>query len=174
MPLAERIHSARETFHDFTYKRVQGSWKEWEVVIWDEAINRRKYSQISYLFNRLTSNHSGLTVARIYGQYETRTAYHRMWKLLWDTVGKATGRPVKFKPFSKDGEGIRAILVDGNKEQVEACGDDLLTRNDSTLSGVSTTDVHEIVKYIIKLCMVHFDRWVIVILVKLNSSSLVS
>ena len=71
-------------------------------------------------------NDTGLTIARIYGKLETREAYRRMWGLLWDTIGRTTGKPVSFSAFSGDGSGLRAILVDGNKEQVEACGDDLL------------------------------------------------
>lgn len=161
--LARRIHDAKETFHDFTYKRVHGAWKEWEIVIWDESTDRRKFA--SPRRYTMPSDNSflllGMTVARIYGQLETRDAYRRMWALLWDTVETATGQTVKFKPFSGDSSGIRAILVDGNKEQIEACGDDLVKRNNPDISGLNISDPQEIVKYLIKLCMVHFDRYAI-------------
>lgn len=171
--LAQRIHAAREIFHDFTYKRVHGQWKEWEVVIWDEATDchdscvhcrmrccahRSEY----FLLLLIIQSALGITVAHIYGQLETREAYHHMWSLLWDTVGHATKELVKFKPFSGNGAGICAILVDGNKEQVDTCGDDLVKRNDLTISGLNISDPQEIVKYIVKLCMVHFDRYVLI------------
>jgi hypothetical protein len=69
----------------------------------------------------------GVCVARLYCTHETREAFERMWAALWDTVERITGKRVKFKPF--DGTGICAILVDGNKPQIDGCGDDLIWRN---------------------------------------------
>ncbi|KAF9032434.1 hypothetical protein BJ165DRAFT_1568600 [Panaeolus papilionaceus] len=104
--LAARIHDADSTLHDTTYKRCYGEWKEWEVVIWDKRLNMR------------------LTVARIYSTRETRKAFEQMWAGFWSTVERVTGQPLKMKFI--DGTGLRAILVDGCKVQVEGCGDALL------------------------------------------------
>ena len=39
--LAERLHFAKATQHDNTYKRAHGEWKEWEATIWDEQLDKR-------------------------------------------------------------------------------------------------------------------------------------
>lgn len=38
--LAERIHKARATVHDYTYKRVHGEFNEWVVAMFDEEMNQ--------------------------------------------------------------------------------------------------------------------------------------
>lgn len=97
-----------------------------------------------------------MTVARIYCTHETREAFRRMWAGLWDTIETVTGKPVQFKFM--DGMGLRAIVVDGCKAQVDACGDDLLIRNDPKKSGIDTDDPQVIVQHIIRTCVVHLDR----------------
>ena len=47
-----------------------------------------------------------------------------MWRGLWDTIEKVTQQKVEFKFI--DGKGISAILIDGCKPQVNACGNDLV------------------------------------------------
>lgn len=39
--LARLMLSARAVLHDFTYKRLNGSGQEWEVVIWYDRLNIR-------------------------------------------------------------------------------------------------------------------------------------
>lgn len=99
-----------------------------------------------------------MTVGRVYCERETRDAYEQMWTLFWETVGRITGKPVKFRVFSGDGEGIRAILVDGNKPQVDGLGAYLVKYNRQDISGISESDPQRIVEYIVKVCLVHFDR----------------
>ncbi len=99
---------------------------------------------------------SGLTVARIYSNSETRETYKKMWSGLWDLIEQITGEQIKFKFMH--GSGIRAIVVDGSKPQIQGCGDSLLSRNDPKVSGITETDAEKIVHWIIKLCMVHVDR----------------
>ncbi|RDX40612.1 hypothetical protein OH76DRAFT_1365979, partial [Lentinus brumalis] len=138
--LANLIHDAIETFHDNTYKRVAGSWIEWEWACWDRRINRR------------------FTMLRAYTTRETREAFSRLWDASFTAIARATGREVRFKMFTQDGSGLRAVLLDGCKEQIEALGEYLAKRNDPPISGIDTTDPQELVKYLGKLCHVHFDR----------------
>jgi hypothetical protein len=84
-----------------------------------------------------------------------------MWTALWDTVERVTGEKVKFKPF--DGTGIRAILVDGNKPQIDGCGDDLVRRNNPQVSGITELDPQLIVTYIVRTCYVHLNRCVVLL-----------
>ncbi|KAF6754024.1 hypothetical protein DFP72DRAFT_1126840 [Ephemerocybe angulata] len=139
--LANRIHDATATLHDNTYKRTHGEWKEWEVVIWDRSLSMR------------------ITVARVYTTKETRAAFRAMWGALWDTVEKCTGRQVNFKPL--DGYGLKAIVVDGDKQQVDGCGDDLVQRaalRDPTEVLITERDPQIIVQYLVKTCSVHLER----------------
>jgi hypothetical protein len=43
--LAKLLHRARYIVVDFTFKRVFGEMNEWEVVIWDELMRERVYSE---------------------------------------------------------------------------------------------------------------------------------
>ncbi|EDR04794.1 uncharacterized protein LACBIDRAFT_330283 [Laccaria bicolor S238N-H82] len=137
--LAARIHSARATLHDNTYKHVFGKWKEWEVVVWDSRLNMR------------------VTVARIYCTHETREAFRSMWTGLWDTVEMVTKKKVEFKFI--DGRGLSAILVDGCKPQVNACGDDLVKRIQDRNSPLSERDPQLVVQHIVRTCVVHLQRF---------------
>lgn len=46
--LAELLHGAQTTLHDNTYKGVSGDWKEWEVVVWDARLNKRRHFAINH------------------------------------------------------------------------------------------------------------------------------
>ncbi|KAJ7486492.1 hypothetical protein FB451DRAFT_949962, partial [Mycena latifolia] len=100
--LADRIYCAKASLHDNTYARVHGTWKEWEIVTAD--------------VHALT----GITIGRIYSQHEKFEVFLKMWPALWETIAHVTKAEVKFKFI--DGEGLRAILVDGNKPQANALG----------------------------------------------------
>ena len=78
-----------------------------------------------------------------------------MWGGLWDTIERVTGNHVKFKFM--DGTGLKAILVDGCKPQVDACGDDLLKCNQSDVTGISTYDPQEIVQNIVQTCVIYLN-----------------
>ncbi|KAL1740943.1 hypothetical protein HDZ31DRAFT_10854, partial [Schizophyllum fasciatum] len=102
---------------------------------------------------------TGVTVARIYCERETRVAFAKMWKYLWDTVERLTGEPMKFHFL--DGTGIKAIIVDGCKRQAEGLGDDLAERSLKSNNpdfGGKKHDPLEIVQYILKTCITHFER----------------
>ncbi|KAJ8489244.1 hypothetical protein ONZ45_g13660 [Pleurotus djamor] len=101
----------------------------------------------------------GVCIARIYMTRETRLAFQTVWTSLWDTVELVTGKPVKFKFMH--GEGIRTILVDGSKPQMNGAGDDLVQRNRSIPEKkrlVHEDDPQAIVQHIFRVCLVHLDR----------------
>lgn len=82
-----------------------------------------------------------------------------MWEALWRAVENATGKPVKFKFLH--GTGLRAIVVDGCKPQVDACGDVLVRLNDPKVSGIHEQDPQQIVWYVVRTCTVHL-QWCVV------------
>jgi hypothetical protein len=157
--LARLIHHADMTLHNNTYKRAHGIWKEWEVVLWNSQLNMcMPFTPFCHCYVFESNLQAiGVTVAHIYSTHETREAFRQMWKALWDTVERVTKEKVKFKFL--DGTGLKAILVDGNKPQVDACRDDLLERNTNpAASGIYDTDPQIIVQRIVRTCLIHLDR----------------
>ncbi|KAJ7730115.1 hypothetical protein DFH07DRAFT_756469, partial [Mycena maculata] len=136
--LANLIHGVQASLHDNTYARVHGTWKEWEVVIFLERFNFR------------------VTIGRIYSQHETLDVFTRMWPGLWETIAYVTKTEVKFKFI--DGEGLKAILVDGSKPQANALGAYLVGRNQPHLSGIHERNPKLILLEILRTCIFHLER----------------
>ena len=153
-PLTDLIHSTNASLHDNTYKRLHGNWKEWEVVIWNWRLNKRKNINIigfTVLFCL------GVTIARCYCERETEEAFEYMFSSLWAAIKEATGKEVKFKFIH--GEGLAAIVMDGCKPQVTGCGRALVAQaRDLENSCCQETDPHVIVQYIVQTCFVHLNR----------------
>jgi hypothetical protein len=81
---------------------------------------------------------------------------------IWDIIANITGKPVKFKRI--DGEGLVAILVDGNKPQINGFADDLHNR----LNALSDShparqdiDLDHLAEYFIQICNIHVKRYVL-------------
>ncbi|KAJ7765293.1 hypothetical protein B0H16DRAFT_1310196 [Mycena metata] len=136
--LANLIHRVKVSLHDNTYARVHGEWKEWEVVIWDDRCNIR------------------VTIGRIYSKHETYEVFKKMWPGLFETIARVTGSEVKFKFI--DGQGLKAILVDGNKPQANALGDYIGSRNRPHLSGIHEKNPKLILPNVLRTCDIHVNR----------------
>ncbi|KAJ7600076.1 hypothetical protein C8J56DRAFT_879820 [Mycena floridula] len=124
-----------------TMKRVGDPvWKEWEIVGWCTRLNMR------------------LTIGWVYMTRETTHSFYLAWSNLWSVVKDITGCEVKFEFLH--GEGIISILVDGSKPQIEGCGLALLELNNRLPPNqrLPIDDPLEIVKYIVRVCLVHLDR----------------
>jgi hypothetical protein len=102
-----------------------------------------------------------VTVARIYCNSSTREAFGYAFEALFNSVEKATGRKIKFKVFDASGN-VLAIILDSEAAQVQGLGDALvrLQINDPTISKISETNPEVLVQFLIKLCTIHWDRWV--------------
>jgi len=48
--LAQLVHEVTSTQHDTTYKRVFGSFNEWEIVVWDPRLCRREFSSFTIIY----------------------------------------------------------------------------------------------------------------------------
>jgi hypothetical protein len=81
-----------------------------------------------------------------------------MWTRLWDTIHRVTSVEVKFKFIH--GEGLRAVLVDGNKPQANTFGADLVNRNKPHLSGIYETEPKRILSNILRTCTFHINQCV--------------
>jgi hypothetical protein len=92
-----------------------------------------------------------------------------MWQELRDLIETVTKRPVLFKFM--DGQGLRAILVDGCKAQVQGCGDDLIDRaRKRGHSQFAQMAPDEIVQYVVRTCLTHLDRKFIAMAKEINDT----
>ncbi|KAF8194842.1 hypothetical protein K438DRAFT_1968783 [Mycena galopus ATCC 62051] len=87
---------------------------------------------------------------------ETYEVFKKMWPGLFETIARITDSEVKFKFI--DGEGLKAILVDGNKPQANALGDYLVSRNRPHFSGIHEKDPKLILPNILRTCITHANR----------------
>ena len=96
-------------------------------------------------------------MARIYCNKETRKAFENMWTGFWSTIERVTAKPLAFKFI--DGHGIRALLVDGCKPQVDACGDALVkVISNRPWSLVKESDPQVVAQHILRTCDIHLER----------------
>jgi hypothetical protein len=95
-----------------------------------------------------------------------RKAFGYAFKALFTSLEKATRQQVKFKVFDKSGH-LLAIILDMEAAQVQGLGDAIvwLHMNDAAKSGIFETDPDILVQFFIKLCTVHFERQVHILIV---------
>jgi hypothetical protein len=103
-----------------------------------------------------------LYIARGYFTRQTRQAMRLGFRYIWDIIAQITGRPVKFKRI--DGEGLVAILVDGNKPQINGFADDLRDRLNAlpeSHPARQDIDLDHLAEYFVRICNIHVKRYVI-------------
>jgi hypothetical protein len=152
--LAFRLHEAQEIVCDFTFKRVFGEMNEWEVAIWDKALDMSSsyFSVLDTII--LTLLDIGLTVARIYSNATDTTAFTHLWKSFFDSVKTITGRSIELQMLH--GHGSIAFVTDAEAAQALGLAQALMT-----LPGVKPGDWNtpeDILPYVLVTCKVHFNR----------------
>lgn len=158
--LAEVLTTASSIQVDFTYKRVQGEFKEWEVTMWYTRLNIRKHWHSSDLkHSRILTGNIGITVARLYCNYETQEAFRELWRLLFSTAEEISGNRLGFHRFG-DGK-LKTIVVDGDAAQASALGEFLMSRYSRTVDGIEITSVIIALSIVLKTCSVHYQRYVL-------------
>ncbi|KAF8522484.1 hypothetical protein BU17DRAFT_87119 [Hysterangium stoloniferum] len=127
--LAELVHNVTSTQHDTTYKHVFGVFNEWEIVIWHPYLCRHECTYSLILIFIELRGYSGVAIGHIYGNCETRQAYHLIWTEWFKAIERVTNKSVKFKALHKEGKHA-IFMVDGSAPQMQGLGDFLLTQND--------------------------------------------
>lgn len=135
------------------------------MVIWHCATEQHELFLLDDNFITLTF--LGVTVAHAYCNSMEGKAFNHVFEGFFNAVEKATGCKIKFKVFDKSGN-ILAIILDMEAAQVQGLGHALLRMllsdppSDFSTSFLakfgSNPDI--LVQFIIKLCAVHFDRFV--------------
>jgi hypothetical protein len=67
---------------------------------------------------------SGMTVARIYCNRETRQAFRMIWSGWLNALENATGQRLRIKPIHREGS-LGTMLMDGSVPQIQGLGDAL-------------------------------------------------
>ncbi|KAJ7783940.1 hypothetical protein DFH07DRAFT_1055048 [Mycena maculata] len=134
--LAKLIHEVQYAVPDFTFKRVKGSLNEWEVTVWLDGDKER------------------VSIARIYCNKATAEAFYYIFDGFFMAIKQVTGRPVRFKAFEPEGN-IISLNFDMEAAQIQGLGLALIK-----LLGdkAPTRDPDMIVRYVVKLCSVHWTR----------------
>jgi hypothetical protein len=157
--LAALIHTAQYLVVDYTFKHVNGELDKCEFVVWYAETNERESRMIIVIDELVMVVQSGVTIARLYCNSATREAFGYAFEALFTSIEKATRRQVKFKVFDNMGH-LLAVLLDMEAAQVQGLGDAVvrLCMNNPATSGIHETDPDVLVQFFIKLCTVHFER----------------
>ncbi|KAF9479178.1 hypothetical protein BDN70DRAFT_984560 [Pholiota conissans] len=139
--LLSRIHHAKTIFVDTTFKRTVSTLKEWEVVMYDKAVER------------------ALTIARVYTDRADRLQYKTIFDELQRVTFQVTGQHLRLKRLSKDGT-LVSIGVDMELAQALGAGDSFLPTNDPEFSNINAQTAEEIVEYFVRSCYTHAKRGV--------------
>ncbi|KAJ7891064.1 hypothetical protein B0H13DRAFT_2340715 [Mycena leptocephala] len=120
-------------------------------------------TMLPFLAGRLHTAKASLhdnTYARVHGQWKE-------WEVvIWDdkvdfrvTIARIYSKHEVFVKFKFiHGEGLRAVLVDGNKPQVNVFGADLVNRNKPHLSGIYETEAKRMLSNILRTCTFHINQ----------------
>lgn len=100
-PIISFIHNVTQFQGDGTFKRVAGSFDEYEITIWHHA-SRQSACQSRFII--LSSDIVlALTVARIYFDRKDKITYKCIFDGLQDLVLNLTGRPLRFQALHPEG-----------------------------------------------------------------------
>lgn len=107
---------------------------------------------------------SGITYLTAYSNREGRAAFDSLWDSLFKVTRDTTGRPLKIREFFPDDPTARllAIILDSDLAQAQALGDYLVRYMfkyaSSELRATLPSDPMELVKFILKFCLIHSQR----------------
>ncbi|KAJ3567448.1 hypothetical protein NP233_g6361 [Leucocoprinus birnbaumii] len=146
-PLISYIWSARWLMVDTTFKVVHGATNEFKVVIWNEALNRR------------------LVVGRVWTSTATRSGFFLVWNGLWEAIKKIGGKELNFKIFSGSSS-LLGVIGDAEGAQAQGFSDMVTSRrlygdSNSVYTVNILRDPDEVLFYLWKTCLVHFDRGIL-------------
>ncbi len=100
-----------------------------------------------------------MTIACSYCSPEHRQDFSRIIELFYKALERVTWHPLQLKVFSGPGNSrILVILVNCCQAQMDALGDFFLKYNKSSVSGLFEMDPQKLVKHMIKVCGVHYNR----------------
>ncbi|KAJ6565748.1 hypothetical protein B0H10DRAFT_2445014 [Mycena sp. CBHHK59/15] len=134
--LAQLVHEVQFLVPDFTFKRTEGDLNEWEVAVW------------------LDGSHERTSVTRIYCNKATKEAFMYIFDGFFMAIEQVTGSPVRFKVFDPEGN-ILSIHFDMEAAQIQGFALALLKL---LRHAHPEKDPDVIVRYVVKLCSVHFER----------------
>ncbi|KAJ7835672.1 hypothetical protein B0H14DRAFT_3871012 [Mycena olivaceomarginata] len=133
------IHRILYLVIDYTFKRIEGSMDEWEVVGFLDRAQRR------------------VTFGSLYCDTKKTEAFEQLFTELFATVKNITGETFKLAPFFPDAK-CRIIMLDGEVAQALGLGDFLVKYNDPNISGIYTRNPLKLLSSCLKTCTNHFER----------------
>ncbi|KIO19436.1 hypothetical protein M407DRAFT_223087 [Tulasnella calospora MUT 4182] len=150
-PAQARIfHLADYLVIDYTFKRIYGDLNEWEIVVWHPSHNERT------------------TVGRFLCNKQNREAFRLLWRKLFETVDRLTGRPLHYAVIHKSGT-LKGHCLDAEAAQVQGLADELVFQVKTadpadlalTVDWQSMTNDklgNYLAQLVTKLCTAHYNR----------------
>ncbi|KAJ3716985.1 hypothetical protein C8R42DRAFT_724623 [Lentinula raphanica] len=137
--LLDLIHTTLAFEVDGTFKRVVGEFDEVEITIWHAGVSR------------------AVTIGRVYITRKDTETYKCLFDNLQELVQHLTQKPMRFKALSHEGN-LLALGTDMELALIQGAGQSFLKTNEPEYSNIHTDDPEEIVKYFLRICLVHCKR----------------
>ncbi|KAJ7635373.1 hypothetical protein FB45DRAFT_1026254 [Roridomyces roridus] len=137
--LAKFIHGVLALVIDFTFKRIEGDFDEWEVVGFSDRLESR------------------LSFSSFYCDRKTVPAFAQLFEEFFDAVFHVTGEKLRLRPFYPDAN-CRVFVMDGEVAQVQGFAEFLAKYNVPSISGIHERDGMAMVDTSLKTCTLHFQR----------------
>ncbi|KAJ7605812.1 hypothetical protein FB45DRAFT_879131 [Roridomyces roridus] len=138
--LAKFIHGVLALVIDYTFKRIEGDFDEWEVVGFLDLYKSR------------------LPFSSFYCDQKTVPAFVQLFEEFFDVVYRVTGEKLRLRPWYPDAN-CRVSVMDGEVAQVQGFGEFLVKYNVPTISGIHETIGLNLVGFSPKTCTLHFQRY---------------
>ncbi|KAJ7663311.1 hypothetical protein DFH06DRAFT_1395515 [Mycena polygramma] len=124
---------------DTTFKRIEGEFNEWEVVIFYDALER------------------AVTLARAYINRADTAFFERRFDIFREIKTEATGKDIRFARFMPNGN-LLVMNADMEAAQVLGAARSILKTNVPSFSGITTLDPQLSATFFIKFCAGHAQR----------------
>ncbi|KAJ7675923.1 hypothetical protein DFH06DRAFT_1466676 [Mycena polygramma] len=124
---------------DTTFKRIEGEFNEWEVVIFYDALER------------------AVTLARAYINRADTAFFERLFDIFREIKTEATGKDIRFARFMPNGN-LLVMNADMEAAQVLGAARSILKTNVPSFSGITTLDPQLFATFFVKFCAGHAQR----------------
>ena len=131
---------------------------EWELVIWDEEVQRGTF--MKFHFNDLLliqQSPKAVTAGRVYSNHADTTQYKTIFDDLRKVTLTITDRALKLKRLSADGT-LLSIGVDLELAQVKGACLSFAETNEPEYSKIVVDDIDDLATYFIRACYAHGKR----------------
>ena len=153
--LLKLIHEVTSFECDVTFKRVQ-VLNEWEMVIYFPPVERGE--PLSHFLPKLAQFSLAITIARVYINKADADTYTSLFDELQELTLRLTGKALRFKRFSPDGN-LLCMNADMEAAQILGAGRSFMKTNDTLYSKIDVRTPEELLPFFVRVCLTHSKRY---------------